>query len=103
MTITVEMGEQKNIWSKGLTFRADVEDIRNMTWDYTGEIGTDTVLSATAVTENITAGSPSILSNTVVIAVSAGSEGTTGTIDLTMTTTAGSKISRTVRVKVSDL
>lgn len=103
MTITVEYGNQKNRWSEGLVFNADTQDIRSITWDYTGEIGTDTVSTATATAVDITAGTPVVAANTVSIPMSAGNEGSTATLDLLMVTTAGDQISRKVSFNVRDV
>jgi hypothetical protein len=102
MTITVECGNQKNRWGEGLVFNIDSQDIRSITWDYTGEIGSDTVSTATATAVDITAGTPVVTANTVSIPMSAGNEGSTATLDLLIVTAAGDQISRKVSFIVGD-
>lgn len=103
MTITVAYGNQKNRWGPNLTFNTDLNDVRDVVWDYTGELGTDTVSTATATTTDITAGTPSISSNVVTVAMSAGSEGVIAKLDLKIVTTGGDTISKSINLRVSDL
>ena len=81
----------------------DLNDARSMIWDYTGELGTDTISTATATANDITAGTPVISSNIVTVPLSAGQEGSTATLDMEIVTAAGDTISRTVKIKVDDL
>ena len=100
--ITVDYGNNKTRWGEDLTFRRDVNDIRTLTIDYTGELGSDTISTASASTTNITAATPAISSNIVTTSLSGGSEGTTAKVDMTITTTAGDKLSNTVYLMTED-
>jgi len=102
MTIKVKFGNQDNRWEPGLTFDIDKSDIRDIVWDYTGELGSDTISTATASTTDIGAGSTVIASNVVTIPMSGGVEGAKGTLDLTITTAGSDTISRTVNFRIKD-
>ncbi len=102
MTITVKYKTSRRRWDPEILFRTDKDDVANAVFDYSGELGTDTVSVATASTENITAGTPSISSNVVTVAMSAGQEGATAKMELKVTTTGGLVLSNLVRFKVKD-
>lgn len=103
MTILVKFANSENRWNSNLTYNIDKDDVLDLDIDYSGEIGADTVSTATTSAKNITAGTPSITANVVTIQLSAGSEDTKATLDVTMTTTASKVLSRTITFKVRDL
>jgi hypothetical protein len=102
MTITVKLGTDRRRWFDGIQFTMDKSDIRTLTLDYSGELGTDTVSSVSTSDENLTTGTPAISSNVVTISISAVQEGSVAYTDVTMTTTAGDVISTKVRIKGVD-
>ncbi len=102
MTITVEFAGDKRRWSKSMYFEADKNDAGNIVFDYSGELGSDTVSTAAATVENLTAGTPSISSNVVTTALSGLSEGEIAKFELKMTSAANRVIDRTVYIRVVD-
>ena len=101
MTITVKFKTQRNRWNPQLLFKMDKDDAGNIVFDYSGELGADTVSTATATTENITAGTPSINSNVVTVAMSSAEEGVSR-MELKITTTGGDTLTNLVRFRAKD-
>lgn len=101
MTITVKYKTDRVRWSPEVLFRSDVDDVGDIIFDYAGELGADTVSTATASTENITAGTPSISSNVVTVGMSGAQEGLSK-LELKITTTGGSTLSSAVRFRTKD-
>lgn len=102
MTITVKFKTQKNRWNPKLVYLKDLDDVGDIIFDYSGVLGGDTVSTATATTDDITAGTPSISSNVVTTQISGGVSGSTGKMEMRITTTNGSTLSNLVRFKVTD-
>jgi hypothetical protein len=102
MTITVKYKTDRKRWDQTTLFKTDKDDVATITFDYSGELGSDTISTATASSENITIGTPSISSNVVTATVSAGQEGSTAKMELNVVTTGGLTIPTNVRFKVSD-
>lgn len=102
MTITVKYKTQKNRWSPGLIFETDKDDVGDLTIDYSGELGADTVSAVTATANNITAGSPTISSNIVTVPLSGGNSGSTAKLEVSMDTTGGSTLAILIRFRVKD-
>ena len=102
MTITVKYKTDRRRWSEDVLYRTDKDDVANITFDYSGELGTDTIDSATVNSENITIGTPSITNNVVTATVSAGQEGSIAKMELNVVTTGGLTIPTKVRFKVKD-
>lgn len=102
MTVTVKFKTQKNRWSPTLLFEMDKDDVGNIEFDYSGELGADSVSTATVTVDDITAGTPSISNNVVTVAMSSGKEGATAKMELKITTTGGSVLSNLVRFRVTD-
>lgn len=101
MTITVKYKTDRRRWSPDVIFLTDVDDAGNIVFDYTGELGADTVSTATATTSDITAGTPSISSNVVTVALSSAQEGV-AKMELKITTSGGITLSNLVRFRVKD-
>lgn len=102
MTVTVKYKTQSRRWYPNILFNTDIDDVNNLVVDYSGEIDTDTVSTVTVVTNDITAGTPSISNNVVTIALSGFREGSNTRLELTMTTTAGNVFATTVRFRAKD-
>jgi hypothetical protein len=102
MTITVKLGTEQRRWFDGILFDMDTADVRTLTIDYSGEIGSDTVASVTTTDQDITAGTPVFSSNVVTTSLSSPTEGAISYTDILMTTTAGDKISTKVRFRGVD-
>lgn len=101
MAITIQFGENKRLYTPNMYFEKDIDDARNLVIDYSGELDADTVSTATATVENITAGTPSISSNIVTTALSAGNEGV-ARVELKITTSGGQTISNALRFRLKD-
>lgn len=101
MTITVKYKTDRRRWDPTVLYRADVDNVGSITFDYSGELGGDTISTATATTENITAGTPSISSNVVTVAMSGAQEGISK-LELKITTAAGNTLSNLVRFRAKD-
>lgn len=102
MTITVKYKTEKRRWVPTILFETDTDDVGSIIFDYSGELGADTISTATASTENITAGTPSISSNVVTVATSGAQSGSLAKMELKITTTGGNTLSNLVRFRVKD-
>jgi carbon monoxide dehydrogenase subunit G len=102
MTITVKYKTVKRRWEPKMVFNTDIDDVRNIVFDYSGELGSDAISTATATASDITAGSPSIAANVVTISMSGGTAGSMAKLELKVTTTGGDTISNTVRFRAKD-
>lgn len=100
--ITVQLKTNRNPWDHSLVFDIDKDDISNLVYNYAGELGSDTISTATATTSNITAGATSISGNTVTVQVSAGNAGTMAKLEMKIVTAAGKRMSNPVRFRVTD-
>lgn len=100
--ITVQLKTNKTQWNPGLLFDVDMDDISNLIFDYSGELGSDTIGTATVTASNITAGTPSISGNRVTIEISGGKAGTTAKLELKIVTAGGLQMSNPIRIRVYD-
>ena len=101
MTITVKYKTISRRFAQNMVFNSDVDDSGSIIFDYAGELGADTISTATATTQDITAGTPSITNNVVTVALSAGKEGI-AKMELKITTAGGNTLSSVVRFRVTD-
>ena len=101
MTITVQYKTDRTRWDQSVLFETDVDDQGAITFDYSSELGGDTVSTAVSTTDGVTAGTHSISSNVVTVALSGFNEGL-AKLELKMTSTAGNVLSNNVRFRVKD-
>lgn len=101
MTITVKYKTLSRRFDQNMMFNADVDDVGNIEFDYSGELGGDTISTAAVTTQDITAGTPANVNNVVTVALSAGKEGI-AKMELKITTTGGNTLSSVVRFRVRD-
>lgn len=94
MTITVKFGSEKRRLEPTHVIDVINDSECNIVFDYSGEIDTDTVSTVTVTGTNVTAGTPSISSNVVTIALSGFNSD--AELQVKMTTTAGRVIDRKV-------
>ena len=102
MTITVKFKTDRKRWDHTVLFPMDADDVGSITFDYSGELGGDTISTATATANNITAGTPSISSNVVTVAMSGAQADSLGKLELKITTTGGNTLSNMVRFRIRD-
>lgn len=102
MTVTVKYKNVVNRWSSTLVYDKDQDDVSDIVFNYSGELGSDTISTATATTTDITAGSPTISANTVTFSISGGDPGGIGRLELKIVTTGGDTLSNNVKFRVND-
>lgn len=102
MTVTVKYKTNKRRWEPRMLFETDLDDAGNIIFDYSGELGSDTVDTATATTNDVTAGTPSISSNTVTTALSGFTEGSDIKLEMKITTAGGQTLTNLVRFRAID-
>lgn len=101
MTVTVDFKTHKKRFKQNMVFELDQDDVDDIVFDYGGELGADTVSTASATTSDVTAGTPSISSNVVTVQLSGGSVGT-AKMEMQITTAGGKTLTNVVRFKVKD-
>lgn len=101
MTITVKYKTDRVRYQPKVLFNTDVDDVGDITFDYSGHLGGDTIDTATVTANDITAGSPTISSNIVTVPLSGGKAGI-AKMELKITTTGGSTLSSLVRFRIKD-
>ena len=102
MTITVEFKTLKRRFDQGMIYDLDASDVDNVVFDYSGEIGSDTLSTAIVKSDSITAATPVISGNTVTIQLSNGSGNGVAKIELKVTTAAGKTLANVVRFRVKE-
>lgn len=101
MTVTVDFKTHKRRFKQNMLFELDKDDVDDIVFDYSNELESDTISTATATTSDITAATPEISSNIVTVQLSGGNVAT-AKVELKITTSDGKTLTNVVRFRVKD-
>ena len=102
MAISVQYKQLTRRYSPNMVFNTDADDAGNITFNFAGEIGSDTVLTAETTVNNVSAGAPSISGNVVTVNLSNFPDNVRAKVRLKMTTASGAVYNLTVRFSAID-